>query len=237
MKSLFKLATMAIMVGGFVATAPAQITIFSQNFDSGLSASESLGGYHGGDITSLTFGIVAGIGTSGSSGVQEVNGTAGNTGNGYGYAAVQLQEHVVTGNTSANLGDYTLSFDAEGTAGSLNLQIQTWSLANYGGSQGGTLNTAPASPGYGNDLTLNPTYTHYTLNLGNSSIFPAFAGFNALGGTWQIGFQQNGGGNGNPANLTLNIDNVVLTMVPEPSSIALCAMGIMSGLVFLRRKA
>ena len=237
MKSLYHLAVSAIVLCGFVATAPAQITIFSQNFDSGLSATESLSGYYGGDITSSTFGIVSGVGTGGSSALQEVNGTAGNTGNGYGYAAVQLQEHVVTGNTSANLSDYTLSFDARASAGSLNLQIQTWSLANFGGTQGGTLNTAPANPGYGNDLTLTPTnYTHFSLNLGNSTIFPASTGFDSLGGTWQIAFQLNGGGNGNPANLTMNIDNVVLTMVPEPSSIALCAMGVVSGLMLIRRR-
>jgi hypothetical protein len=220
-------------------SASAQVTIFSQNFDSGLSGTESLGGYHGGDITSSSSSIVAGVGTGGSAGLEEVNGTAGNTGNGYGYAAVQLQEHSVTGNTSANLTDYTLSFDARATAGSLNLQIQTWSLPDYGGIQGGTVNTAPASPGYGNDLTLNSGYTHYTLNLGNSTIFPASTGFNALGGTWQIAFQLNGGGNGNPANLTLDVDNVMLTMaspVPEPSSIALCVLVALGGLVFFRRK-
>jgi hypothetical protein len=238
MKSLSNLAVLAIVLGGFVATAPAQVTIFGQNFDSGLSPTESLGGYHGGDITSSTFGIVAGVGTGGTSGLQEVNGTAGNTGNGYGYAAVQLQELSVTGNTSANLSDYTLSFDAEATAGSLNLQVQTWSLPSFGGTGPTSLNTAPASPGYGNDLTLNPTFTHYSLNLGNATIFPNFSGFNPLGATWQIAFQQNGGGNGNPANLTLTIDNVVLTMatVPEPSSIALCAMGLGSALVLFRRR-
>jgi len=215
--------------------ASAQIVIFTQNFDSGLSASESLGGYHGGDITSSTFGIVAGVGTGGTSGLQEVNGTAGNTGNGYGYAAVQLQEQVVSGNTSPNLSDYTLSFDAEATAGSLNLQVQTWPLAHFGGTGPATLSTAPASPGYGNDLTLNPTYTHYSLNLGNSTIFPNFSGFSTLGGTWQIAFQLNGGGNGNPANLTMNIDNVSLTMVPEPSTFALAGLGG-AVLLFIRRR-
>ncbi len=221
-------------------SATAQVTIFSQNFDSGLSGSESLSGYHGGDITSSSSSIVAGVGTGGSAGLEEVNGTAGNTGNGYGYAAVQLQEHIVTGNTSANLSDYTLSFDALATSGaSLNLQLQTWPLANFGGTQSGTLSTAPANPGFGNDLTLNSSYTHYTLNLGNSTIFPASTGFNPLGGTWQIAFQLNGGGNGNPANLTMDIDNVMLTMVspvPEPSSIALGATGALLGLIFIRRK-
>lgn len=218
-------------------SANAQVTIISQNFDSGLSPTESLGGYHGGDITGSTYGIVAGVGTGGTAALQIVNTTAGNTGQGYGYGAVQLQESSVSGNTSANLSDYTLSFDAMCTAGgSLNLQIQTWSLSGFGGTGPVTLNTAPASPGYGNDIALNTTYTHYSLNFGDSSIFQNSAGFTPIGGTMQIAFQVNGGGNGNPSSLTFDVDNVVLTMVPEPSSLALCAMGAMAGLMVIRRR-
>lgn len=230
------IATVALLTS---VPATAQVTIISQNFDSGLSGTENLSGYHGGDITSSTYAVVAGVGTSGSSAIQEVNGTAGNTGNGYGYAAVQLQESVVSGNTSVNLSDYTLSFDAESTAGSLNLQIQTWVGQGFTGGQTGTLNTAPANPGYGNDLTLNPTYTHYSLNLGNSTIFPNVGTFNPTGATWQIAWQLNGGGNGNPANLTMNIDNVMLTMatpVPEPSTLALAGLGALGGLMLFRRR-
>jgi len=241
MKKLVLTSFGIAIVGIFTCiSVNAQTTIFSQNFDSGLSGSESLGGFHGGDVTGSTYGIVSGVGTAGTPALQEVNTTAGNTGNGYGYGAVQLQEHSITGNTSLNLSDYTLSFDAMSTAGgSLNLQLQTWSQPNFGGSGPTTLNTAPASPGYGNDLTLNSSYTHYDLNLGNSTIFQNSAGFLPNGGTFQIAFQVNGGGNGNPSSITFDVDNVTLTMVPEPSSLALGAMGALGGLMMVirRRKA
>jgi hypothetical protein len=35
----------------------------------------------------------------------------------------------------------------------------------------------------------------------------------------------------------VSIDNIVVTPIPEPASIALCAMGLVSGLVLIRRKA
>jgi hypothetical protein len=228
-----------IVTAALLTSVPvsAQVTILSQNFDSGLSASESFAGYHGGDATNSVFGISAGTGTGGSSSFQNLVSTAAN-GNGYAYAAAQLQEKVITGNTSANLSDYTLSFDAMSTAGSLNLQIQTWSGANFGGTQGGTLNTAPTPPGYGNDLSLSSSYQHYSLNLGNATIFPASAGFLTTGGTWQIAWQLNGGGNGVPSSLTFNVDNVLLTMtsVPEPSTLALAGLGAVGGLLALRRR-
>jgi PEP-CTERM motif len=216
----------------------ADTTVLSQNFDSGLSGSEALSGYHGGDITASIYGIVAGDGVGGTSALVMTNTTVGNAGNGYGYGAVQLQETGLSGNTSMNLSDYTLSFDAESTAGgSLNLQLQSFSGPGISGTVN-TLNTAPANPGYGNDLTLNPTYTHYSLNLGDTSIFQGNDGFVPTSANWQIAFQLNGGGNGNPSSLTFDVDNVMLTMVPEPSSLALFAMGAMGGLLALRlRKA
>ena len=60
-------------------------------------------------------------------------------------------------------------------AGTLRLNIQSWSdnlYVNYTGQ----LSTAPDDPGYGNDLTLSPTFTHYSLNLGNASIFQSSVG-------------------------------------------------------------
>lgn len=227
-----------------VAGMTAQASVFiNENFDPSLSAGAAFGAYGpGGDGSSANNGIVAGVGMGGTSAWQ-INVTANAGGSaGYSYYGAQYQNGGVTGNTSANNSDYILSFDAQSVgsvAGSLNIQIQSWTGAGFGGSQTGTLNTAPASPGYGNDLTLNPTWTHYSLNLGDTSIFMNQGTFNPSGGTWQMAFQLDGPGAGaNGWTETLNVDNLQVTMVPEPTILALSGMGIsLTGLLIRRRLA
>jgi hypothetical protein len=193
--------------------ATAQVFIINENFNgSSLSGGARFGQYYGGDCTSYANGIVAGVGTGGTGGWEIVlNAASGGTA-GYSYMGAQYQNGGVTGNTNANLSNYTLSFDARATGGSLNLQLQSWTGAGFGGTMTGTLNTAPASPGYGNDLTLYASYTHYSLNLGNTNIFKGNSGFLPNGGTLQISFQFDGGG-ATPYTDTLYVDNLQLTMV------------------------
>jgi hypothetical protein len=63
------------------------------------------------------------------------------------------------------------------------------------------------------------------LNLGDSSVFQSYLdGFQPTGGTILITFQLDGGG-ATPYTDTLNIDNLELTIVPEPSALALLAVG------------
>jgi hypothetical protein len=233
MKPILKTSLVAVAVSALAGlSAQAQVVIFSENFDNGLSPGTSLAQYYGGDITSYVNAVVPGVGVGGTGGWQ-VTGTAASGSAGYSYMGAQYQNGGVSGNTSANLSDYTLSFDAWSTGGSLNIQIQTWTAAGFGGSMTGTLNTAPASPGYGNDQTLYGTYTHYSLNLGNTSIFQGNSGMMPNGGTFQVAMQLNGGG-ATPYSNTMYIDNFMLTMVPEPSVLALCGLG---ALALLRRKA
>ena len=222
------------ILGALTAATQAQTVIFTENFDSGFGPGGGVGGYAFGDSVSQTRGIVSGAGVGGTAGLVQTNNTAAN-GNGFAGAAAQLQESTVSGNTSANLSDYVLSFDISATAGSLQLQIQTWSGNGFGGVMSGTLNTAPNPPGFGNDLALTSSFVHYSLNLGNLTVFPDRGTFSPLGGTWQIAFQHNGGGNGIPSQLVLNIDNVVLTMVPEPSTFALAGLGG-AAMMFIRRR-
>ena len=221
----------ALCVG--ITTASYAVTIVSENFDP-LSAGAALQvGYSFGDTTSSSSGIGVGAGVTGDS-WQTVN-TTSNSGNGFSGVGAQYQNGAITGNTSTNLSDYTLSFDAKSTGGSLNIQIETWALPGFGGGLTGKLNTAPSSPGYGNDQSLSGAYTHYNLNLGDTNVFMANSGIDMSGGTIQIIFQFNGSGNP-PFTQTLDVDNLKLTMVPEPMTGTLVCTGILALLMQRRRK-
>ena len=227
------LGTLAVsLVAGLAAQA--QVVIFDETFEGSLSAGANFSHYGpGGDGTAFQDSIVAGVGVGGTGGwlIQTTAAAGGSAG--YSYFGAQYQNGGVTGNTSANLADYTLSFDAWSTGGSLNVQVQTWTGAGFGGSMTGTLNTAPASPGYGNDLPLYGQYTHYSLNLADASIWHGGT-IIPSGGTYQVAMQFNNGGP-TPYTQTLYVDNFELTMVPEPSLFALAGLGIM-GLINLRRR-
>jgi hypothetical protein len=237
LSALTKLSGVTALLAG-LASAQAQVVIFSENFDSGslTTPGASLSSYHFGDTTTATTSIVPGVGVGASGGWQTVN-TAASGANGFSGVGAQFQDGQATGNTSANLSDYTLSFDVMATAGSLNIQIQSWTLPGFGGTQTGTLNTAPANPGFGNDLPLTSSFTHYSLNLGNTTVFPQNTGLQMNGGTLQFAFQLDNGGP-TPYSQTMVIDNLMLTMnaVPEPSSLALCAMSSLGGMWALRRR-
>jgi hypothetical protein len=238
MKKIF----VPLIAVSMMASLTAEASIFiNENFDPSLSAGANFAFYGpGGDGTSANNGIVAGVGTGGTSAWQiQMTAAAGGSA-GYAYYGAQYQNGGITGNTSANLSDYTISFDAMVTGGgSLNLQIQSWTGAGFGGTQTGTLNTAPTNPGYGNDLTLTPTFTHYSLNFGDSSIFQGNNGFLPNGGTYQIAFQLNGPGAGvSGYTETLEVDNLQVSMVPEPTILALSGMGIsLAGMLIRRRIA
>jgi hypothetical protein len=225
----------AMLLGGAAITAQAQVSIFNENFDplSGAGA-VSVNGDVFGDTTSFSGAVVSGVGVGGTAAIQEVlNAASGSAG--YSGANVEYGNGSLSGNTSSSLGDYTLSFDARANAGSLRLNLQSWALNGYV-NYTGQISTAPDNPGYGNDLTLNPAYTHYSLNLGNTSIFQSsVGGFQITGGTLMITFQLDGGG-ATPYTDTLDIDNLALTMVPEPVSATLCALGGLAAFAFLRQR-
>jgi hypothetical protein len=227
------LATM--LSGSAVFTSHAQVTIFSEEFNSGPPFSDgstlTFNGDEFGDTTSESYGAVSGIGEGGNGAMQLVLNAASGS-DGYSGASVTYANGSLSGNTSSSLSDYTLSFYAQANAGSLALILQSWS-GNFASYQG-QLNTYP-SVGYGNDLALNPTYTLYSLNLGNSSTFQSGAGFQPNGGSIEITFQLDGGG-ATPYSDTLDISDLSLTMVPEPASLALCALGGLGAFGFLRRR-
>jgi hypothetical protein len=222
--SLGKLAGVVTLLTG-LTTAQAQVVIFSENFDPLSAGGVVQDGYHFGDTTAHSSGVVAGIGVSGTSGWETVN-TAASGANGYSGVGAQYQDGTASGNTSLNKSDYTLSFDARATGGSLNIQFQTWDGQHFGGTFNGTLATA-------SDLALTPGYSHYSISLG--TLTGSLTGLGLTGGTIQVGMQFDAGG-ATPYSYTMDIDNFSLTMVPEPSSLALCAMGAAGGFAMLRRR-
>ena len=233
MKPTSKLVTGGLAFASFVIAAQAQVTIFSENFNAGLSPGANFSKYVFGDTDSATStdAIAAGVGVGGTPAWQIIN-NAPSGANGFSGIGAQYQNGGITGNTSANLSDYVLSFDAKANAGSLNIQIQTWTGPGFGGTMTGTLSTAPTPPGFGNDQALTPGFTHYSLNLGNTSVFPG-GSVNMTGGTIQVAMQFDGGGN-TPYQNTLIVDNFTLTMVPEPSVCVL--LGLAVGVFSLRRR-
>ena len=235
--SSFKnLSTAALLLSVMATTAEAQVVIFSENFDGGslTTPGAQLGSYTYGDTTSFATFVFSGTGVGGSGGWETVNNAA--TGSlGYSGVGAAFQDGQATGNTSANLSDYTLSFDIRGSAGSFNIKVQDWTLPDFQGTGPAWLDTAPPV-GYGNDLSFNSSsFTHYSLNLGTSPVWNNNTGLLMTGGTLQIIFQLDNGGP-TPYSATMDIDNLKLTMVPEPSALTLCTMGAVGGLAMLRRR-
>ena len=235
--TLIRSALIAVAVCAGLATQ-AQTVVFDETFDPISSSGRVQAGYGFGDETADSSGVVAGIGVGGTAGWQTVDTASSGTA-GYSGVGAQYQNGNTVAATDPNLGDYVLSFWAmEGSTGgnkpNLTINIQTWTGTGFGGSMTGGGITAGAN-GVGT-ISLNPTYTFYSLNLGNSSVFQTVnAGFMPNGGTYQVTFQVNGGG-ATPYTDTLNVDDLELTVVPEPATLSLCGFGLATGLMFLRRR-
>jgi hypothetical protein len=219
-------------------TVQAQTVVFNETFDP-LSANGAVqAGYDFGDTTSDSSGVVSGIGVGGTAGWQTVD-TAASGANGYSGVGAQYQNGDTVAATDPNLGDYVLSFWAMGssTGGntpSLTINIQTWTGTHFGGTMTGN-GISEGANGSG-AISLPTTYTFYSLNLGNATVFSTVnAGFMPNAGTYQVTFQINGGG-ATPYTDTLDVDNLELSVVPEPATLSLCGLGLATGLMFLRRR-
>lgn len=220
MKKLAVLLTTALCA----LPALAQVTIFSDNFN---SLSGPTPGYSFGDAVNSSHNYTAGVGTGGSVGAQVLSDFGGT--NGFGGVAFQYQNGNVTGNSSANLSDYTLSFDAEVNKanGGFALIVQNWTGTFFSGTF--------SQSQYPTEITL-PTanvFQHFSINLGSFN-----AGAVPTGQTWQIAWQMDEftfGGPGTGDQLV--VDNVQLTRVPEPSSLALGLLSAAGFAIWRRRKS
>jgi hypothetical protein len=219
-KSAVLLATLSLCA----LPAMAQV-IFSDNFN---SLSGPTPGYSFGDAVNSSHNYTAGVGVGGSVGAQVLSDFSSGP-NGYGGVAFQYQNGNVTGNSSANLSDYTLSFDAlvNKANGGFALILQNWTGTFFSGTF--------SQSQYPSEITLPTanTFQHFSINLGTFN-----AGAVPTGQTWQIAWQMDEftfGGPGTGDQLV--IDNVQLTMVPEPSSLALAVLGMASFAFLCRRKS
>jgi hypothetical protein len=226
MKSRYQLVAVAIAFGGFVAASQAQIIIINDNLD---SYSGATAGYTFGDVANASHTYISGAGVGGSVGAVLMSDFTA-PGVGYGGVAYQYQAGSVAGNTSANLSDYTLSFDAlvNKANGGFGVNVQAWTGTFFGG-------TGPTQSGTTSDISIATpnVFQHFDLNLGTFS-----PGLIPTGGTLQIAWQMDEymyGGPGTGDELV--IDNVKLQMVPEPATFALAGLGAVGLMLFRRRNS
>src|SRR3954464_4153455 len=127
-----KLAVLLTTTSLCALPALAQVTIFSNNFD---SSSGPTPGYSFGDAVNSSHNYTAGVGVGGTVGAQVLSEFSSGP-NGYGGVAFQYQNGNVPGNSSANLSDYTLSFDAavNKANGGFALIVQNWTGTFFSGT-------------------------------------------------------------------------------------------------------
>lgn len=229
----------AAALAAMAVPAQAGVTIFSQTDGAATYA------YSGGDITSPS--------VTGNMTIQ-ANHNVNNLG--YGYVAGQWQDAAVTGNTSANLSDYTLSFTATafGDApnfnggGGITVEIQAFS-AGFA-SMIGDIKTGGNPDNY-QDWYVSSSGTTFTWNLGDSDIWgntgspsgplgwgdQGLTSFDPTAPIMQLEIQADAGWFGNaPMNYGVTISNLKLEMVPEPASLAFFALGGLGAIRFLIRR-
>lgn len=213
------------LLSALASNAQAQVVVFS-GFDQsvGNPASGSPLGWVVGDASNVTMAYVDGAGAGGS---QAVVITTDFTGGGFGIAEYEYRNMSVSGNTSANVSDYTLSFDAAVNVANAGVWLVVSTLHN--GSPGDLSSYLMIS---------NPnTFEHFTLNLASDFVGGFPGTFDPLSEWWQLDFNMMSQDFGDPSTGNqLIISNLELTMVPEPSSLALCALSAVMGLTFLRRR-
>lgn len=190
----------AVGLLGFGALAPmahADVTLTNGFGASYLFAS--------GDAANDGMAFSSGAGPGGSTAIVI---TTDFTGTGFGEIDYSDRYANVTGNTSASVFDYTLSFDAM-AKGSV-AHPGFWVVVSGDSSDLLTLS--------------NPTsFQHFTLNLGSDLTGPAL---NPLSTSWQLDFNLlSPYFEGDPsAGDQFILSNIKLTMVPEPSSLALALL-------------
>jgi hypothetical protein len=205
-------------LSGLTVTSHAQV-VWSQNFDSlALGTYGTTTDFAGGSgLPEATSIVTPGDGGAGNAMEVTFNPVSG--------LSVNFQSgtptYAASGNTSATLADYILSFDlaiqgVDISTGYGGLQI---SVQNGGGIFGPSAVSPFITPPAG---TAGSGYQHYSYNLGTftGSLNPTSA--NLAFGIGVVAF----GNNMTASPETLLVDNVQVTMVPEPSTFAMILGGL-----------
>jgi hypothetical protein len=117
-----------------------------------------------------------------------------------------------------------------------NAQAQVVIFSGFDHSVGNPASGSPLGWVVGDASNPN-TFEHFTLNLTSDFGDGLPDTFDPLSEWWQLDFNMMSQDFGDPSTGDqLIISNLELTMVPEPSSLALCALSAAAGLVFLRRR-
>ncbi len=226
---------MVALLGSFAATTQAQI-VFSDNFEGYTAGSDQLAAWAStGTLANYSLTVASGTGVSGSQGLTwQADFNAAYSGFmpcNLGYSGGNP-----SGNTDPNINDYTLSFDmavASGVAvNQLQLTLNGWAGQWFTGASTGSQAAIDTSA-----VTVGSGFQLVTVNLG--TLFTGSGGnFDPTSQTYQFQFQLNGwqlAGGGPVTGEQMTLDNVQISIVPEPSTIALVGLG-MAGLCCLRRR-
>jgi hypothetical protein len=230
MKHLAKTMSLVAALSALTVTSQAQIIVWNAgaNFDS-----EPVGPYGSttqfGGTSSPSLNIVTpGEGGSGNAMALQDGSFLNFQSAGASYAA--------SGNTSANLSDYTLSFDLAVQGVDAGPYPQGFQISIFG--PGGSVFSGPKL-----ELDLTSTvfpagqgYQHYSFGLNQ---FNLVNGFVPTASSYSVGFGivSFGGANTPATPETMDFDNLEITMVPEPSTGALLVggLGLLAGCRRFRR--
>lgn len=229
-----------LLLFGALSSSPAQVIIYSNDFNypvqspvpsSALNASTTS---TGATLTNQANGIQA-------------NGAGGGAGNNNAFLQWTASSNAYNGNirtltvsgnfTSSNLSDYTLSVDVAGlnlasTTNPVRLELRQRNSGDTADIFRTTMDFNLASGGA--YTTLSASLNSFTPNFG--SFATGVQNFRLLVSIVQAGGSGSGSWTNNSTTVnTLRVDNLSLTVVPEPSSLALSSLGL-AGLLITKRR-
>jgi hypothetical protein len=220
MKRNLRILPLLAAFSGLATVGHSDTNVFSENFESqspGVWASVYNYDGHG----NPTANIVAGAGVSGSQTLEFTRTTYGSDNFG-----VNSGTYAISGNTSTSLSDYIVSFDMALGSGSVSDNFNLDFLI-YGGGGGQDFST------WGNLPTPGAGFKHYSANMGTLGTMWTGNPLVPTASTWTFSVGKYGGSTVGTADVY--IDNIRVTMVPEPSTFALCGLAAGLGLMLRRR--